>query len=398
MQFPLPKQVRFIIEEYERHGYAAHVVGGPVRDFLLGTTPHDYDLTTDATPEETKAVFVGERIIETGIKHGTVTLLLSDTPYEITTYRIDGEYLDNRRPESVTFTRSLAEDLSRRDFTVNAMAYTPREGIVDLFGGQEDLERRVLRTVGKAEDRFHEDALRILRALRFSGVLGFSIEENTARAIHSCAHLMKNLAVERVLEELIKLLDGKNAASVIREYAEPLSLVLPELGKAFSMIEALPQIPEEFSRTERFSARLAWISSLCQLDTEAYRTLCERLHTSREVREIGSSLLAYLDCRITTDYDLLLLLRHTSPTVARLMLYIKSISNKEREAALCRLDALLLQKRPYNISSLAIGGAELLRLGFSGKEIGKTLEKLLDAVMHGRVNNEKEELLSFLKR
>ena len=396
MLFPLPNEVRFIIEEYEKHGHSAHVVGGPVRDYLLGIAPHDYDLTTDATPEQTKEIFSDFRIIETGIRHGTVTLLLSGIPYEITTYRIDGEYLDNRHPEQVTFTRSLSDDLSRRDFTVNAMAYAPRDGIVDLFCGKEDLKNRVLRTVGMPTDRFREDALRILRALRFASVLGFSIEKGTANAISECAPLMKNLAVERISEELIKLFDGKHAVSVMHEYAEPLAVVLSELSPAFATIERLPTLPDTLSRAEAFAARLAYLAFLSSLNGDALRALCERLHTSREVRELSAMLLTHLADPIETDYDLLVLLKSTSPSALKIMLCIKNTSEEKRERALCRLESLLEQNAAYRIGDLAIGGAELLRFGISGKDVGVTLTRLLDAVMRGRVKNERDALISYL--
>ena len=204
MNFPLPKTVEYIISTLEGAGYRADVVGGSVRDFLLGKTPSDYDITTDATPDMTKEVFRHERTIDTGIKHGTVGLYLDGEVYEITTHRVDGEYKDSRHPESVSFTTDIKEDLARRDFTVNAMAFSPRFGITDPFGGREDLENQIIRAVGDPTLRFTEDALRILRAVRFASVLGFEIEEKTALALGEKADLLKNVSPERIWVELKK--------------------------------------------------------------------------------------------------------------------------------------------------------------------------------------------------
>ena len=210
----LPEKVKKIISMLEDSGFEAFAVGGCVRDSLLGKEPTDYDITTSALPEETKEVFKNEHIIETGIKHGTVTVLMESEPFEITTFRIDKDYLDNRRPEKVLFTRSLEEDLARRDFTINAMAYSEKTGLIDVFGGASDLEHGIIRTVGDANARFNEDALRIMRALRFSSVLGFEIEEKTAFSVFKNRKLLKNISAERIFSELKKLICGKDAQSV----------------------------------------------------------------------------------------------------------------------------------------------------------------------------------------
>ena len=204
----LPDAVVKTLRRLRDAGYEAYIVGGCVRDFLRGVAPKDFDMTTSALPEEVHAVFAGERIIDTGIKHGTVTLLADGMPLEITTYRLDGDYLDARHPTSVSFTSSLREDVARRDFTMNAIAYHPDEGFRDYFGGRADIEAGIIRAVGEPCRRFEEDALRILRALRFSSVLDFEIEEETARAARRTAHLLSRIAGERIREELFKLLDG----------------------------------------------------------------------------------------------------------------------------------------------------------------------------------------------
>ena len=212
----LPSEVRLIIDRLNKGGYRADIVGGSVRDAHLGREIGDYDITTDAPPERTAELFSDFRTVETGIKHGTLTVVIDKAPYEITTYRTDGEYLDNRHPSSVSFTRELSLDLSRRDFTVNAMCYNERDGLTDLFDGRGDLERRLIRTVGEPPLRFSEDALRILRALRFASVLDFEIEENTARAVREYAHLLENVSRERIYTEWLKLLSGRGATVRIK--------------------------------------------------------------------------------------------------------------------------------------------------------------------------------------
>lgn len=413
--FPLPKDVLDIIARYEQNGYHAHIVGGPVRDFLLGIPPHDFDLTTDATPEETKAIFQGERIIETGIQHGTVTLLKSSVPYEITTYRIDGEYLDGRHPEDVTFTRSLAEDLARRDFTINAMAYAPSEGVIDLFDGRGDLAKNLLRAVGIPEKRFEEDALRILRALRFSSRLGFSIEEKTKTAIFSHAHLMRSLATERVMSELVGILCGRYAERVLSEYQAPLSTVLPELSVAFTS-EKLPFDPkgvlpnplaneesieensEQMDTNTLFFARFLILAHRAHLTEKEYTSLCERLHTSRALRDGGASILASLNQTVSTDYDILKLLSSLGEANARLTLELLVYLGNAQAMVREQFDRLLAEKRPYEISALAVKGSDLLALGYRGVALGETLNALLDATMRGDLSNTREALLAFVQK
>ena len=236
----LPEQVHMALDRLEAAGWEAFVVGGAVRDALRGCAAGDWDITTNAEPEQVERVFSGERLIETGLRHGTVTVLLDGLPLEITTYRVDGGYSDHRRPDSVTFTRSLRDDLLRRDFTMNALAYNPQTGLVDICGGAEDLAHGIVRCVGEPERRFREDGLRILRALRFASVLGFTIEPETAAAIHRCAELLRYLAAERVLSELTKLLCGQNAGAVLREFSDVLAVPIPELRPMFGFAQHNP--------------------------------------------------------------------------------------------------------------------------------------------------------------
>lgn len=230
MNIKLPKDVIYILQRLENSGYSAYVVGGCVRDALLGNVPQDWDICTSALPQQVINTFSDYRVIKTGIKHGTVTLMLNSNMYEITTFRTEKDYSDNRRPDTVEFVADIKEDLSRRDFTVNAMAYNPKQGLIDLFFGLDDLDMRIIRTVGNADVRFNEDALRILRALRFSAKLCFNIEKSTAASVHRNKGLLNNIAAERILAEFKQLLLSENAVNILREYYDVISVFIPEIS------------------------------------------------------------------------------------------------------------------------------------------------------------------------
>lgn len=229
MTMDMPKNVDIAINLLQSAGFEAYAVGGCVRDSLLGKTPNDWDITTSAKPEDMKSVFADFHCIDTGIKHGTVTVVIDGEPLEITTFRLDGEYEDNRHPKSVTFTSDLGADLGRRDFTVNAMAYSKMTGTIDLFGGQNDLKNGIIRCVGNPDRRFNEDALRILRALRFASALDFEIEEKTAQSLLKNRALLGNISEERIAKELLKLVCGKGAKRILTDFAPVLFEILPEL-------------------------------------------------------------------------------------------------------------------------------------------------------------------------
>ena len=230
MNIKLPKDVIYILQRLENSGYSAYVVGGCVRDALLDNAPQDWDICTSALPPQVINTFSDYRVIKTGIKHGTVTLMLNSNMYEITTFRTEKDYSDNRRPDTVEFVADIKEDLSRRDFTVNAMAYNPKQGLIDLFFGLDDLDMHIIRTVGNADVRFNEDALRILRALRFSAKLCFNIEKSTAASVHRNKGLLNNIAAERILSEFKQLLLSENAVNVLREYYDVISVFIPEIS------------------------------------------------------------------------------------------------------------------------------------------------------------------------
>lgn len=290
MEFQIPEKVQYIIDTLVDHGFEAYAVGGCVRDMILGKNPEDWDITTSAKPFEVKKVF--KRTVDTGIEHGTVTVLLDKDHYEVTTYRLDGIYEDNRRPKEVSFTSSLEEDLKRRDFTINAMAYNPQLGIVDLFGGVKDLKNRLIRCVGNPMERFDEDALRILRAVRFSAQLDFQIEEATKLAIKEKAGLLKNISAERIRMELTKLLVSDNPDRLRLLYELGISkVILPEFDRmmttpqknihhAYSVgehtIKAVSAVAGSVSEN-RFSARertiLRWTMLLHDIEKPSTITL-----------------------------------------------------------------------------------------------------------------------------
>lgn len=229
----VPAPVNYIIQELEKCGHEVYMVGGCVRDSVLGRKPHDYDICTSATPDEILKAFSDEEIIPTGLQHGTVTILINKEPFEVTTYRIDGNYSDNRRPDNVTFTKNLVEDLRRRDFTINAMAYNPRIGLIDPFNGLEDIKEEKIRCVGSAKDRFGEDTLRILRAIRFASQFGFVIEPDTDWEIHQQHKKLENISVERINSEFCKIVSSDSFCVQLLLYKDVFSLFIPELKSMF---------------------------------------------------------------------------------------------------------------------------------------------------------------------
>ncbi len=239
MKIDLPENVKNIIEELNKAGYEAYAVGGCVRDSILGRVPNDWDITTNAKPLDVKSIF--RRTVDTGLKHGTVTVLIGKEPYEVTTYRIDGEYEDSRHPKEVSFTSDLKEDLLRRDFTINAMAYNDTDGLVDIFGGMEDIEAKVIRCVGEPRERFSEDALRLLRAIRFAAQLGYNIEEKTYEAIKELSPTLKNISAERIQAELNKILVSDNPSMLKTAFETGLTAqFIPELDLCFNTVQNNP--------------------------------------------------------------------------------------------------------------------------------------------------------------
>lgn len=383
----MPAAPAAVIARLEQAGFTAHAVGGCVRDTLLGLSPTDWDITTAALPAQIKEIFADCRVIETGIQHGTVTVLYDSIPFEITTYRLDGNYRDNRHPDAVTFTTSLYEDVKRRDFTVNAMVWHPIREIGDFFDGKADLANKVLRTVGDPAKRFSEDALRILRLLRFSATYGLQAESETKHAACALAHRLQSVSVERIYAELQKTLCGDFADTVLGDFAAVWQVVLPEVGVASK--KALHTLPKE--------SVVRWAYILQDAPAEA---ILRHFKADNDTIRTVTTLINGLSLSPTTaPVDLKQALRvFGEENVYRIIALQKVCGDtvlwNETETAL----HTLLQTQPcYRLKDLAINGNDLRALGLQGKGIGCLLDALLDAVIKGVCDNTKQSLLDFAK-
>lgn len=418
-------------------GYGAYLVGGCVRDALRGVPAHDYDAATSALPEQILECFPDLPTVGTGLRHGTVTVLCDGLPVEVTTFRVDGTYSDGRRPDGVIFTQSPEEDLARRDFTVNAMAWSERDGLCDPFGGQNDLRSGILRCVGDPTTRFHEDALRILRALRFASTLGFSLADGTANAVRDCRSLLSRVSSERIAAEMTRLLCGENAEEVLLAYPEVFATVLPELApcigfdqhseyhcldvyahlaRTVAHVPPLPHLrwaallhdvakPQCFSLDERGQGH--FYSHAAQSALIAAQIL-QRLHFDRETERKVDLLIRCHDTPILPDEaairrrlnklgaelyrDLVSLAKADNRAQAPHLSYRLALCDRALETA----EAVLAEKQCLSLRELALDGNDLMALGYRGREIGSALQRLLDAVLDGTVENERETLLQYL--
>ena len=403
----IPMKVSMILNELNDAGYEAYVVGGCVRDYLLNRDPDDWDITTSALPEQVKEVFAEEcnegRIIDTGIKHGTVTLLVGDEGFEITTYRIDGKYSDNRRPDSVEFTRSLRKDLARRDFTINAIAYNPEEGFVDPFDGLGDLNRELIRCVGKADERFQEDALRILRMWRFSCQLDFEIHVRTQLGAARNIHLLANIAAERKQQELVKVLNLPKC---------------PAYDKLFNLLciqELIPGIKDKsIVGCKHIYAELdhLWIqkdlsvklANLLYGHTNIRKLLTELRFDNKTIDEVDKLCGSwYLEGEPDNKVNLKYALLNCGEETTRNKLLLMSTQTTSWEylqqiySANTMLNAIVQSHECYSLKQLAINGQDLIDAGTpESRLIGKKLNCALDAVIREKVENTKEELLAYL--
>ena len=450
MIFPIPDKVNEIIKELKRHGFEAYAVGGCVRDMVLGREPEDWDITTSATPQEVKRIF--RRTVDTGIAHGTVTVLIDKEHYEVTTYRLDGEYEDKRHPKEVSFTSSLSEDLKRRDFTINAMAYNESEGFVDLFGGLEDIRLGVIRCVGSAEERFDEDALRILRAVRFSAQLDFSIEEATMKAIQSKSKYLNNISAERIRVELTKLLLSDHPDRLRTLYQVGItSVILPEFDAMMltnqknihhiytvgeHTIHAVSEVAgklkdNHFSFNDRVILR--WTMLLHDVEKPGMITIgkdgqnhfyghqekgaitakdiLKRLKFDNDTLETVVHLIRWHDYRfvltpagmrkaaskIGKEYMELLFEVNRADTSAKNPEHTREKQERLMEAR--RLyEEIIAGKECVSLKELSINGKDLISIGINpGRVMGDILKQLLDAVIEDPKLNEKEQLL-FLSR
>ncbi len=411
-RFMLPSFIDDLLSRLTEAGYEAYVVGGSVRDFLRGIRPNDYDVTTNARPDEIHHVFSSYRLIDTGIVHGTVTVLSEGEPVEITTYRIDGDYRDSRHPESVFFTDDITADLARRDFTMNAIAYHPTVGFCDPFGGCADIERGIIRAVGDPYARFSEDALRILRALRFSSVLDFRIEDETAAAARALAESLLRISPERVRVELSKLLGGIAAPRILTMYSSVFSTLFPAWGEALcgrfsvdTLARVLSFLPAGADPVIRFAAFLlplsgkeeevrAWLLSLRFDNRTRDRVLKLLSHLSDSYDGGDAPRRRFLAGLGVTDAPLLLHLHHaiaiaegaSADDISRI-----ESARTALEAEIARGDVCL------SLADLALRGGDLAALGYpKGPAMGDLLNALLSAVIDGEVKNEREALATYV--
>ncbi len=429
MRITIPPQVEFIIKTLNSLGYEAYIVGGCVRDSILGLKPNDWDIATSALPNEIKLAFSSSKLIPTGVKHGTMTVLIDHIPVEVTTYRIDGEYSDNRHPDNVRFTRNLKEDLARRDFTINALAYNHTDGIIDCFGGTQDIIDKRICCVGEPELRFQEDGLRILRALRFSSVLGFAIDENTSKSIFRNCGLLDNIARERINSEFSKLLCGKNVERVLRDYRTVIGQFLPEINAMAG-----------FQQHNSYHIYDVWehtLKSVAAVESASILRMTMLLHDigkpfcytqdekgvghfyghGEKSTEITSKILPRLKYDVNTIDTVTELVRlHDLPFSAqeklikrrlnqlgenkfRFLLKVKAADIRAQNPIYCdrldelkkieaMLDDIIARGLCYSLKDLQINGEDLLSLGIpESAEIGTILSTLLDAVIEDKYPN-----------
>ncbi|WP_028829200.1 CCA tRNA nucleotidyltransferase [Proteocatella sphenisci] len=414
----MPENAEYIIDTLYKSAYKAYIVGGCVRDFLLGEEPHDWDITTDARPEDVKQIFSHLKTVDTGLKHGTVTLVIEGDSFEITTYRTEGSYIKNRKPESVTFVTSLREDLKRRDFTVNAMAYNRVDGLKDYFGGKDDLKSGIIRCVGDPDQRLSEDALRIMRALRFASEKNFIIEEDTHRAMRTNSNLLKNISVERIASELSRTLMGKGVYNALKNYPEPLFEVIPELRPTYGFTQNNPhQMDDVYEHT---------IKSIKNSvpDLEIRLALLFHEMTSAEIAHGIMKRLKYDTSiiknvvRLVENHSIDLIA--SEKTVKRRLskfgedFFRKLLKMKRADASATSPDTLgeslgLIQEtekiidrvikegKCFSLKDLAINGNDLRVMGIpEGILIGKILEEILDGIIEGDIDNERHAIIQFL--
>lgn len=435
-RFTLPDNVEAVIDKLNEHGFEAYAVGGCVRNYMLGIEPKDYDVTTAARPDEIKRALDGFRMIDTGIKYGTVTVISRGMPIEVTTYRIDGNYSDNRRPDNVSFTTKLAEDLKRRDFTVNAMAYSTKTGIIDIFGGRKDLQDGVIRAIGDPDERFAEDGLRILRALRFASCYGLKIEKNTSEAIHRNKDLLEHIAGERISVEFNRLICG-NCENVLREYSDVISVFLPEFIKCkgfeqhtkYHDRDILEHTLATVSAIEpKLHLRLTML--LHDIGKPMYFTMGEdgighfkghakgsaaiaesffkRLKYSNSVSDSVRELILTHDTVIENDeaqikrylnkygedmfFDMIKV--HIADDMGKAPECRERI--KKYRAASETARQIIASRDCFSLKQLAVNGNDMIALGYQGAEIGDKLRQLLELVIDGKCENERNALLNAL--
>lgn len=389
----IPQTVKTLINILEASSFEAYAVGGCVRDSLMNQIPNDWDICTSALPDRMKQCFKNFRAVETGLKHGTLTVIVDGEPYEITTFRKDGEYRDHRHPEQVEFVSDLQTDLSRRDFTVNAMAVHPEKGVVDFYGGIDDLNKKLIRCVGNPDLRFTEDALRIMRGVRFASTLGFSIEEETEKSILKNAHLLKEIAAERIIVELKKTVTGKNAPCIMKKYREVFAQRIPEMLKYSDekwnvLCDFLGKLPYDVS------LRLSLLYS--GIETDEIKNSLKNLKFEKAIQEEIVALKESLNIELSPELPSMcrFLNKLGEERAKKALLLRESLYGSQEENFKC-MEQVLSEKLCFTLRDLAVNGNDLRELGLkSGREIGETLSFLLEKVMNGEISSEKTALMN----
>ena len=432
----IPNKVYDILEELRRGGFDAYVVGGCVRDLLMSRKPDDWDITTSATPDEVKKVFKKDKLVETGLKHGTVTIVRGKESFEVTTFRLDGTYSDGRHPDSVSFSKDIKVDLARRDFTMNALAYSPEKGIIDEYGGIEDIRNKVIRAVGRPEERFKEDSLRILRAIRFAGTLGFMLEAETARAVRDLAGTAGRSSAERIMTEINKLLMGAYAAYAVKAYRHEIDAAVAFANIRIAdrrCVRSLEHAPASlplrlalimdlkdegnqmnlFGDSGLFSFAGDLFGARPEVDIDGYRNALKKMKYDNETIKLAAAMKETASKKIEPE-DMVVRLemrkladRSQSETVPDIMMdgiSVRSLQGRLSDSATEKLFAVvqrIVEKGEcYSRSQLDITGddlaedKELNEAGLKqGKAIGKILSALLDEVIAGELENEHDALM-----
>lgn len=399
----IPKEVETALNILGNNGHEAYIVGGCVRDSLLGVAPNDWDITTSAKPDEICSCFHSFKTINTGLKHGTVTVIINSMQIEITTYRIDGKYSDNRRPDEVIFTDEVSYDLKRRDFTINSLAYN-RDGIVDLFGGISDISNKIVKCVGEPDERFNEDGLRILRAMRFASVLGFDIDENTSASIHKNKKLLNNISKERITVEFNKLITGEKFYTILQEYKDVVEVFIPGAERINN--SKWENILDSLRYTDDLVLKLSLL--LHMLDAE--NILKELKYDGRTIRDV-KTIVSIKDEEILSDkisikkqlscmgYDnfVNLIKFKTAIYKSRGILYDEELVNLSRVKKI--IDDIFTKKECYSLKSLKINGEDLIQEGFTkGIYLGLVLNEILDLVIEEKLENKKEKLIDYVRK
>lgn len=433
----IPEYAQIVADELNKQGFEAYFVGGCVRDAYMGIKPHDFDITTNASPDEMKKVFSKFRVILTGEKHGTVTVLSEGENVEVTTYRIDGEYKDSRHPENVIFTKNIEEDLARRDFTINAIAYSDGE-YVDPFDGINDIDNKIIRAVGEADARFCEDALRIMRALRFSATLGFDIEEQTKVSIHKNAYLLKNIAVERIYVEFSKLIMGKNAEKILLEYSDVMGVFMPcilpcvgfEQKNKYHIYDVYTHMVKAVSAAP-FDLKIRLAAYLHDIGKPECFTIDEKgghfKGHSEESARIAEDILTRLKVDNDTKKCVVGLVKEHQRDIIPEKKYVKRFLSKfsgeffdmlmkvmradtaahsslaevnfEKIEKLIEIKNEIMEENEcISLKNLEVNGKDIISVGITdGKRIGEILKMLLEMVIDEKVENDKEELMKIIK-